>query len=183
VILRNYKVLKGIALNQNIQNYSPSTVSLPNLKDMEGNVRTSLPIGETVGGGARYYISGVNGTKTLWNNLNFVVGTGTTEPTVNDFQLENDVTSSFSNCTIAKTIDQVGNTYTNELTFLCMGKNNTNADITLNEIGIYRSILFTNSFYQDNVWANMLFIRHLFDEPLTVPPNETFKITLVWKED
>ena len=105
-------------------------------------------------------------------NLKVYVGSGTTAETIDDYCLESQIntldiiSSTGTNSNNPSYIDGYINTFTS--TF----KNNTNADITVNEIGIIGK---ENTY---NVEA--LIYREVLDTPITIAPNTTkaFSVTI-----
>lgn len=62
--------------------------------------------------------------------------------------------------------------------------NNTNeSEITINSVGIYKNVMFTrwaDTQYSDS--CNILIAEILLNEPLIVPANNGFTITILWED-
>lgn len=106
------------------------------------------------------------------------VGTGTTAPTLSDYCLDNDVTSSISSYTVNSNTAYSNNQLLTTITI--SGQNNTANPITITEIGITKYIRFNDgSHYYEN---QVLLVRELLDEPVEVPSGEGFTINFEWAE-
>lgn len=113
-----------------------------------------------------------NSYGTFLTNLKLYVGSGSTAETIDDYCLESQI----------NTLDMISSTGTNNNnpsytdgyinTFTSTFKNNTNADITVNEIGIIGK---ENTY---NVEA--LIYREVLDTPVVIEPNHTkaFSVTI-----
>lgn len=175
MILKNYKALK-CAINKKSQWQYYSCVGVV-ATDGTAIITIYQSYSSTQG------IDGYNyGSLCLNRDITALIGTGTTEPTINDYQLENDISSSFSNLAISSNVsNNVGETYAYERIITITGLNNTSDDITISEIGLQKNMQYANSTNATN--KKVLLVRHLLDTPITVAPNETFSITLIWRED
>ena len=185
MILKNYKILKKVALSVKLSTAS-NTTSIAGVKTMTGSDFNTIPIGDSANSSASSvrtdYVKGVTETKILWSDLYPVVGSGETPPAVTDYQLSNDISSSIGNLTMSTVINNSGENYSIELINTISGKNNTNSNITITEVGIYKNINYRNLFYYHDCYP-VLLIKEALDEPITLAPNETFKIILSWIED
>lgn len=120
-------------------------------------------------------------------HLGFLIGTGTTPPTSDDYVLENDVTSDFSNRTFTVTQNLVtleSGDAALEKIFNISALNSTASTINISEVGIYKYISASTSDDgtppPDIASQRVLFIRHVFPEPIEVPANSTISIVLKW---
>ena len=93
------------------------------------------------------------------------LGSGVTEPTESDFKLSSAITG----------LTLVGSTKFNRndtsiLTVVSVYKNNTDSDITVNEIGL----MFSNT-------STYLLGREVLDSPVTIKAGETYTFTVIVK--
>lgn len=102
------------------------------------------------------------------NNLYLKVGTGTTAPTENDYELQT-VNTDVSCDTVV-----VGNSANYTKTYTATFSNPTNSDITVAEVGLYGNIMFDapNEDYMD-----VLLDRTVLTTPITIPAGESKAIT------
>jgi len=111
----------------------------------------------------------------------FIVGTGSTPPTLDDYCLESEITNLTKVSTTFNIIDaneslgfsvQITKTYVNQ----------TTEDITIGEIGYFKrgaGYAFSNSKWQTSESkANVLTFREVLDEPLVVPAGQGATVTL-----
>lgn len=110
-------------------------------------------------------------------NLGVIVGTGNVEVQATDYCLSNDITASLSS--FNATINSGADGGANRTTIVITGLNNTGASVTLTEIGVYKTVLQSNSGTQSK---NVLFIRHMLNEPKIVANGEGFSLTFEWVE-
>ena len=105
------------------------------------------------------------------------VGTGNTEPTINDYCLDSIVTSSFDDYKVNINVEAVGGSLHVILTV--SGNNNTNSEITIREIGIYKK--YSPDIYNESSPSRKLYyIRQLLETPVVVVPNDGFTRTFEW---
>lgn len=99
----------------------------------------------------------------------FRVGTGTTNPTPSDYDLENVNTD--IGCTIVNTsFSDNTNTKVYNVTF----SNPTANDITINEIGMYGKMPYYNNGYKTGY---VMLDRTVLNEPVTIPAGESRTLT------
>ena len=112
--------------------------------------------------------------------LSVYVGHGTTEPTADDYVMEADDTSKFSNYSVsAETVCADGKTTT---TFVITGTNNTNDDITISEVMIYKPVLTNYSTGYAYYTASIAFVHEILDNPVVVSPGEGLSLILSWEQ-
>jgi len=113
------------------------------------------------------------------------VGSGTTPPTENDYNLENQITSGLSGTsTFSYGIDNDGNAYMHVVLVI---RNTSNADITISEIGSFQVVRASSSQFSTGSASNqyVMFDRSLLPQPVTIAPGDyatiqyTFKTTEV----
>lgn len=100
--------------------------------------------------------------------LHLKIGTGTTPPTVDDFELT-ELESRVSCDTVI-----VGNSANNTKTYTATFSNPLNTDITVAEVGLYGTIIYngmTESFME------VLLDRTVLSTPITIPAGESKAIT------
>lgn len=121
------------------------------------------------------YNYGVLGYLGIKSGLGVIVGTGTTEPTVSDYSLTTDVTTTFINRTLSYNTGSDGSSVKTILTWA--GVNPTSDPITLTEYGITKAI---NTGSQSTTPA--LIMHELFPEPIVVPAGSGITIPIEWTE-
>ena len=109
------------------------------------------------------------------SGLGFVVGTGVTEPTVSDYSLTTDVTSTFTNRTFSCNTGSDGSSVKTILTWT--GVNATSDPISLTEYGITKAINTGNA-----STTPALIMHELFPEPIVVPAGSGITIPIEWTE-
>lgn len=116
--------------------------------------------------------------------LDAIVGSGDTDPTPTDYDLDTDITSSITNYAASANISADANGLHTVITV--SGQNNTGSSITIAEIGVIKwvhSVIYHRSDEPmpdpDN---KCLFVRHVLDSPKTVPNGEGFNLTFEWTE-
>lgn len=118
-------------------------------------------------------------------HMNFLLGTGEIAVTPDDWKLEEDVTSSFTNrtfnCTSNLITDSNGRSALEKI-YTLTGLNSGESTLTIKEVGIYKYISANSSSDaippSDIESQRVLFIRHVLDTPLTISPNNTIKVIL-----
>lgn len=114
--------------------------------------------------------------------MGFRVGTGSTPVSIDDYKLDTDVTSSFSD-------RQCTTEYSSEdghmiITETWVGTNNTAEDITITEVGIlnrFLSVVTTTSGVTTNnnaIVKAVLLLRKVLETPILVPAGHTATITI-----
>lgn len=142
---------------------SGNTVGLLQAKDVGGTVRYIADFST--------YPSVVEDTFTLVaNNAGISVGSNTTTPTTNDYQLLSTITSGLSgSVTSTSKVDENNNA---SITFGVTIRNTSNTAISISEIGYKQTISATN-IINDTVAVNRVFLldRSTF-ETITIAPND-----------
>lgn len=101
------------------------------------------------------------------NSITFIrCGTGTSEPTENDYRL-----SFVSGISCDSVITSIGSNVSKKI-YTATFSNDTDADIVVTEIGF-----FTNFFYTSTNNDNFLLDRILLETPITIPAGESKAIT------
>ena len=103
-------------------------------------------------------------------------GTGTIQPT--DYALFDDVTSSFSDVQLSVASDATDEGYSSIYTV--SGQNNTEAAITISEVGICKTFWISDQQPMYNQPA--MFVKMLLENPITVPAGGTFQLNVQWLE-
>lgn len=113
-----------------------------------------------------------------WNHY---TGSGTTDPTIDDYALETP-NSGLTNLKTAVAISQDSGNYNIRTTFTCTGYNTSENSITINEIGIVKGAIvrhLTGKWGHDNI----LIIREVLETPLVVPAGSGYRIILEMVEN
>ena len=106
-------------------------------------------------------------------NLFMQVGTGTTEPTINDYALNTPFLGT------GDTMDISTNNRTDtgwKIKASYTAHNTTSSEITITEAGIGKRIQIASSISENRY----LLAKVLLDNPVTIPPNESRTICLDW---
>ena len=111
------------------------------------------------------------------NNLFAKVGGSNATEAANQVSLMSDFTSYFSNFT--STVSSSVDTDKIKLIVTISGTNISGRDRTLYELGIFKSVYAWNG---TMIQVNYMFVRHVLDEPIFVPANESFTKTYQWIE-
>jgi hypothetical protein len=153
-----------------------------------GNTSTNIGLINTSGTSAQFgngsanngYMSTHIGLLYNWaikRALSAVVGSSDTAVQATDYNLGNDITSSFSNVSVTTSTTADGNS---EKTIVTVsGANSTGSAIIIKEMGITAFAYSTQGTGSGNT---VLLIRHVLDTPLTVANGQTFTLTLTWTE-
>lgn len=103
------------------------------------------------------------------NTLYLKVGTGTTTPTGNDYELATVNTDISCDAVVAGVSANYTKTYT--ATF----SNPTSSDIVVTEVGLYGNVIYWN--YGSPEYTDCLFDRTVLSTPITIPAGESKTIT------
>lgn len=150
----------------------PSTNSFYRVRDAKGDVIPTQYLSHLMAvttSGANYNETGIT-LNSQGQYTGIVVGTGSTTPTYNDYKMESAVDSSLVSYTSnsltlpttgsnAQITDPMVTTFTQNVT------NNSNSDIVITEIGLFKCTGNTNC-------ASVLITRDAIS-PVTIAPNET----------
>lgn len=167
MITKNYKnFLKGILLGGD----NAYNLTALQIKDVTNATRYACARFDS----NSYFPYGV--TYTVKYNSNqqstgIYVGTGTTPPTENDYQIENVITTGLSanTPTLNAALDADGNPYKR---YIITFTNTTASDITITEVGYVQCLSAANTAGGfPSIFAYTLLDRTLLDTPLTVPAN------------
>ena len=121
------------------------------------------------------------------DTLNFRVGTGDKAVAIDDYCLDSDVTSSFSN-TIYNSCIGLNESHHKIITVTWTGTNNTDSDITITEVGVGSRFLGINnpqveSSSSGNFFSKeVLIFRHILEQPVLVPAKGTRTIIIQIEE-
>lgn len=109
------------------------------------------------------------------------VGSGTTAPALTDYCLANEL-NTLTKVTenIYPNLSETGHKaygyYTAVSSFSVTYRNDTNADITVNEIGVFFYNGSPVTSYGDDKW--IMFARGVLDAPVTIGPGETYTFSV-----
>lgn len=185
MFLRNFlELLRFSTVWTNTSNNYTAQCMPTTIKDISGNNLQYL-VGTNFNPAYFSYTQALNAFVTAarpflqWTAL---VGTGTTEPTADDYVLESDVTSSFANVStsVNYTTDEDGHFVA---TMTWAGTNTSGQDITITEIGarkpLYKSSTATVGVSDVTTTASQcLMIRHILQTPVTVEAGSGTSITI-----
>ena len=148
---------------------------------------------------AKNYLVGVNGGYAMFSYqkfgdaldrltifkkaLSMRVGTGTTEVDEEDYCLDTDVTSSFSQIALSvqPSVSADGHQV---VTISWTGTNTTSNNITIKEIGLVKSLpmFISNTIATSQLdsvsYENILIARHILEEPVTINAGDSGTITV-----
>ncbi len=111
--------------------------------------------------------------------LKSFVGSGTTRPQSDDYCLQNDITSSFSNYTF--TYQTLCEDNSCKVYCIITGTNNTGGTLTVSEVGIGKQISYCIDSDPDNKDVGIfLYVREVLDRPISVPSGLGFELVLEW---
>lgn len=105
-----------------------------------------------------------------------IVGSGDTKEEMDDYNLENNITTSFSS--VNKTFSVVASGDTFKTIYSITGNNATNSPLIIREVGIIKRFLNDN----DSFAGYSLLARKVLDNPITVNSNEGFYLNFEWSE-
>lgn len=108
------------------------------------------------------------------NNSTIFVGTGTTPASIDDYNLENRITSGVTVTVASRTQTNIQRAYDSNEPLLFVNalvSNDTEEDITINEIGI---VGCSSTTYADSV--TFLYTRTVLLQSLTIPAGKTYQI-------
>lgn len=111
----------------------------------------------------------------LRRRLSMRVGNGNTEPTLGDYCLDSDCTSWLTNTQITVNTGYEDNVIK---TVITMSAINTGVnELVIREVGVFKGVYDLNVASHD-----ILLVRELLEQPLTVPSGESFSLTFAWEE-
>lgn len=118
------------------------------------------------------------GSQKNWSmtDLTSYIGSGSTTPTVDDYAMEDDRTSSFTN--VQRSFNIAADDNKVSIIHTITGTNATNSDITISEIGIVQPLYC----YPSNSLVYTMFIHDILEQPIVVPPGRSFSLTFEWVE-
>lgn len=146
----------------------PNT-NLPNLVGLDGTeTRITSEIGWETKMNGWFNIMNYLAKTSSNNNLYLKVGTGTTAPTENDYELQT-VNTDVSCDTVI-----VGNSANYTKTYTATFSNPTNSDITVTEVGLYANIMYNS---RNESYMDVLLDRTVLTTPITIPAGESKAIT------
>lgn len=169
-----------------LNNWWNYTAVLNTLQPTASDRNTDFHVFDKTGTAASAMLTGVTYTSGQWYDrvcsnmtpyygMSIAVGSGTTPVTAADVALDQDVSSSISQLSttsISTAVSSQNNVY-----LLVSGYNMTNASIIINEIGMYKWLYASNGYVDDR---EILFVRIVLDNAVTVAPGEGFAIPFLW---
>lgn len=180
MLTNNFKKIQTKFLMNNWSNNNPGITDLKNYDNTTGTINTGNGLAlladcfNTVSSNNQVFIP-TDGS-TTWNSLIVCVGTGDTEPTANDYNLESLV--SYTDMPVSSSTVGITSNNTKQYTYVL--NNATSNTIIVKEIGIYlRSSAITTGLTR----LCCLLGREVLDEPVTVLPNQTATFTYEFSFD
>lgn len=168
--LTNYYNYKGYTISHTPSSGGYAQIDI-GLKNLSGNTWNLL---YQANGGNIYQFGYLVSNWCFNSGIGVLLGTDDTVPTVNDYQLGNDITASISNLTYNITTSGTGSNVTTTITIT--GTNNTGSDIIINELGVYKAVYDSTLATSD-----ILMLRSLID-PIEIANGESFSRTFTWTE-
>lgn len=179
MLTNNFKKIMTKFLMNDWYNYNPRITDLKNCDNTTGTINNIAPTAiancfNSVCSDNQIIVP--TGGDTSWDGLIVAVGTGTTEPTLNDYNLESPV--SHTDMPVSSSSFGVTANYTKQFTYVM--QNATDAAITVSELGLFlRSSAITTGLTR----LCCLLGREVLDEPVTVLPNQTATFTYEFSFD
>lgn len=103
------------------------------------------------------------------NNVNIVLGSGTTPATIDDYMLESWITSGLS-CVITSELDD-----DNDTIWTITATNTSQSEIVIGEVGIHAKAYYGNNSVSNT--ATFLFERTVLETPITIAPGGVGQVT------
>ena len=189
MFLRNYcEWQRAVGISSAYTNESGSTASnvYTSLQNLAGNLTNHYLVG--VNGGYSMFSyqpwgDAINRISIFKHSLSVRVGTGTTEVDEEDYCLDTDVTSSFSQIALSvqPSVSADGHQV---VTISWTGTNTTSNNITIKEIGLVKSLpmFISNTIATSQLdsvsYENILIARHILEEPVTINAGDSGTITV-----
>lgn len=170
MILKNYWRWLQATQRYPVDETNTIDVGLKNISGASQNIILGCP-GSTVGASLQSLIA----KNRCLDNVTFRIGTGTTEPTADDYALANDVTANISDLTVTKgwnATDGYNRIYT------VTGTNNMASAITVTQLGVCLGITADSEYTTNLVMMAVV----VLEEPLTVAAGDTFTFSVNWAE-
>lgn len=169
MIVNNYYKLKSVVC----ANIIPPTTSQTfpaNLTDINGATGIGV-YGDANTGHATFSTE----NWALRMRLSMRVGNGNTEPTLGDYCLDSDCNSWLTNIQTTVNTGYEDNVIK---TVITMSAINTGVnELVIKEVGVFKGVYESGLVNHD-----VLLVRELLDDPLTVPSGGAFSLTFAWEE-
>ena len=173
MVLNNYWLIKTYTevntMVSNTYNVTLGTIDM-------GGTNRSIYINVGTGSASATFMNHAVPARCIKADLRAVLGTGTTAPQSNNYALETDVSSSFSDLSTSCSTSSDGSSEVTTITIT--GTNNTANDITISEIGLYKNLVYNST----GDTGAFLLVREVLAEPFTVLAGSTFTKTFTWTE-
>lgn len=186
MILKNFygylREMSRIGMSSTTSTAGQELVISDYLKDIENSVNYLYRYtSQSYQGMSPTYENYIFQMKSPFYGLAMRLGTGTTTPSIVDYHLENDITSSFSSRANSITRDWIDGKGL-VIGIVATGTNSSSDPITINEIGISKNMYFSsgNSSTSYPRVCTFLFTRDVLEEPITVQPGSNFRIDYNW---
>lgn len=168
MITNNYYKLKAV-VSANVIPPSTSQTFPANLTDISGNINLGV-YGDANPGHATFSTE----NWALRTRLSMRVGNGNTEPTFDDYCLDSDCNSWLSNIQTTVNTGYEGNVIKTVITMSAINGVN---ELVIKEVGVFKGVYESGLVNHD-----ILLVRELLEQPLTVPPGGSFSLTFAWEE-
>lgn len=172
MVTKNFKKILMLIFSSTVTGINQPRIPSTNLPKFVGITGTEQQMVNQLG-----YEQRQNGLYNMMNhlaksssnaNLYLKVGTGTTAPTENDYELAA-VNTDVSCDTVI-----VGNSANYTKTYTATFSNPTSSDITVTEVGLYGKISYNS---QSEFYMDVLLDRTVLTTPITIPAGESKAIT------
>jgi len=179
MILSNYWAYKQYMEKTAPQLGSTSSITIPGCVSVEGPSYSDVMVGYSSTQIDNDAFKGITENRSLRYKLYSKVGSSDAAPTALDTDLNADITSSFDNYTTEIRVNSSGNQMVTTIEF--GGDNNTDSEITIRELGIYKNV--HNSIPGDSEYIyHFMFVHHVLEEPIVVPAGQGFTKVFEWRE-
>ena len=180
MLTNNFKKIQTKFLMNNWSNNNPGITDLKNYDNSTGmindrNAGTVAGCFNSVCSNNQVVVPSVSAT--TWNGLIIAVGTGDTEPTASDYNLESLI--SYTDMPVSSSTVGVTANGTKQFTYVL--NNSTANTIIVKEMGIYLRSSYTEIGTITPLCC--LLGREVLDEPVTVLPNQTATFTYEFSFD
>lgn len=178
MILNNYYNLKSFISNHSITGGSYKYMNI-GLKDMNGNFVEHFVYDSYTTMGQQEAVRDCTINYNLMGMLKVLVGTGTTEPSMTDYSLASDITSTLVNN--ATNVACCATDSSMNTVIVSSFRNSSGSSITIREVGIMKTVRDFPG-YGQAINKDVLLVRFLLDTPKVVKANESFTMQYIWAE-
>lgn len=180
MILNNYWAYKQYMEKTAPQLGSDTYIDIPGCISVEGPQYSNVVVGYNSTRIDNDAFKGITENRSLRYKLYSKVGSSDAAPTALDTDLNEDITSSFDNYTTEVRVNSSGDQMVTTIEF--GGDNNTGSEITIRELGIYKSVHNTVPYDGTEYLYHFMFVHHVLEEPIVVPVGQGFTKVFEWRE-